>query len=629
VLVLASVGLIPLIIVPWLVQRTRDAVIDQILATHSVAARTTAARVDSWIRSLRVAARSVAENPQLLRGGRAAAGDMASALIQAEERIAAVLFVNADGAEVSGALAPEAFAGAREVLLRPAPTRTQLIEAAGLRWLRLSVPIPGEVGELRLLADLGEMEDILSTEELGKDGVVGLFSADRELLAASNVSGGDATFPPALLETASLRLTSGAKRYDDVRPVLAGAHSVVTEAPWFVATIQQATVAESAAADMRRTALLAVLTALVLTGAFSGLGYVTVIRPITELAEKQWKAAKKVRQPPVAGNEISRLKTALDTLQRQTLDREAIGRVFLSRYLVLDILGTGGMGSVFRGWDPKLERTVAIKTVHMGATATIDVAEQKKVLMREAITVAKFSHPNIVAIHDLEDMGEAAFLAMEFVDGISLERLLERTPVLRVEQAVPLMAQVARGLEAAHQAGVIHCDIKPANILLGREGAVKVTDFGIARSRVPTPGSVSGTFGTPGYLPPEALKSAEFTPAADLYSLATVLYELLTGVTPHAGKNVQETLVRTATDPVLPARQRNPAVPPNLDVLLLGLLEKDPAARKPKTAAEVAEALEALADKGGWKWSPPPAIRDDETREPDDASRATRAQVVG
>ena len=155
---------------------------------------------------------------------------------------------------------------------------------------------------------------------------------------------------------------------------------------------------------------------------------------------------------------------------------------------------------------------------------------------------------------------------------------------------------------------MIHCDIKPANILLGRDGAVKVTDFGIARSAVGTTGRVSGTFGTPGYLPPEALGSAAFTPTADLFGVGAVFYELLTGEPPHAGKNAQETLVKTATKAAVSIRETNKSVPPAVDEIILGLLEKDPKKRRPASARELADALEKIADKNGWKWVAPPLL---------------------
>lgn len=637
VAVLAAVGLIPLVIVPWLVQKTHDSVIDQILRTHSVAARTTAARVDSWIGGLRTAAETIAENPLLTKLGRDGAGEMIAGLPQVQRAIIAAQVVNARGEEVTSVRGPralpeidEGFSTISASVLSATRHRTTIFWLRDVPYLGLGIPLPDDLGELRLIAVLGdEAPELLKTEELGRDAVVALFDGEKRLVAESRVAGEATKFPSELLSDGALRLTSGSKRYETTRPVLVGAHSPIAGAPLFVATVQAASVAEKTTDDMRRTARYAVLAALLLTALFSGLGYVSVIRPITDITNAQWKAAKKARRDPSVGNEIDGLKAAFATLRRQTMDREAIGKIFLSRYLVLDLLGTGGMGSVFRGWDPKLERAVALKTIHMGGSqATVSLQEQRSILMREAVTVAKFSHPNIVAIYDLEDAGDAAFLAMEFIEGISLERLLAFTPVLRVEQAVPLCAQVARGLEAAHAAGVIHCDIKPANVLLGRDGSIKVTDFGIARSLKRTSTEASGTFGTPGYLPPEALRTNEFTAVADLYSLASVLYELLTGSPPHVGKNAQETLVKTASAAVVPVRQKNPAVPPGLDALILGLLEKDPARRKPGTAKEVAVALEELCERNAWKWIPPTAVfgKEGPPRMPDESGEATRQQ---
>ncbi len=609
ILVLGAVSLIPLIIIPWLVNLTRDSVTDQILRTHSVTARTTAARVDAWIRSLRISAQTLASNPFMLKASRDQVAEMIAGLLQADPAIKGAVVVNATGIEVGGATR-NGFAEIVNPALAAATSEPVSVVPGDRIWIRIATQLDEGQGELRLMIDGSELSELLKTEEIGRDAIIGLFDVSERMIASSNVSDSVARFPKALLRAGRGRTTSGAARYDDADPVIAGAHSRVQAAPWFVASIQPATSAEAVATEMRRTGMIAVFAAVLLTGLFSALGYYAIIRPIDEIAKSQWKVAKRRDKVTAGGNEISRLKEAFATAHRQTMDREAIGKIFLSRYLVLDILGTGGMGSVFRGWDPKLERPVAIKTVHIGgdSRASVDVIEQRQILLREAVTVAKFNHPNIVAIYDVEDAAESAFLAMEFVDGMSLEKLLEKVGLLRPEQAVPLVVQIARGLAAAHAGGVIHCDIKPANILLGRDGAVKVTDFGIARSAVGTTGRISGTFGTPGYLPPEALGSAAFTPTADLFGVGAVFYELLTGEPPHAGKNAQETLVKTATKAAVSVRETNKSVPPAVDDIILGLLEKDPRKRRPATARELADALEKIADKNGWKWTAPPML---------------------
>lgn len=628
VMVLAAVGLIPLIIIPWLVQLTRDSVTDQILTTHSVTARTTAARVDAWIRSLRVSAQTISSNPFLLSADRGQVAQMIAGLLQADGSIKAALVVNREGAEVGGATRSGFSDIATAGLSSDTPDAVSVIPGDRI-WIRINAALDEGNGELRILIDGSELSEILKTEEMGLDAVIGLFDGGNTLIAASGTDVAADGFPTNLLAAGQARVTSGAGRYDKGPLVLAGAYSPVSSAPWFVASIQPATVAERVAAQMQRTGIFAVLLAIGLTALFSGLGYFAVIRPIDQIAKSQWRAAKlrdKKGEPP-KGNEIAQLQEAFATIRRQTQDREIIGKVFLSRYLVMDIIGSGGMGSVFRGFDPKLERTVAIKTVHMGgdSAASVGAEEQRNVLLREAVLVAKFNHPNIVAIYDVEDAGDAAFLAMEFIDGMSLESFLEKVGVLRVEIAVPLIAQIARGLAAAHQAGVIHCDIKPANILLGRDGAIKVTDFGISRSAVRATGDITGTFGTPGYLPPEALTTSDLTPMADLFAVGAVFYEILVGEPPHVGKNAQESLIKTATVAATPVRERNKSVPPGIDALILGLLEKDPNSRRPGSAAELAAALEAINDRNGWKWVVPPALA---TPDPNEGREGRRSGHV-
>lgn len=606
VLVLAAVGLIPLIIIPWLVQLTRDSVMDQILTTHSVTARATAARVDAWIRSLRISAQTLSSNPFLLQAKRGQVAEMIAGLLQADAAIKGALVVNAEGAEVGWA-ARQGFADIVSPALAETTAEAVVVVPGDRLWIRITSALDEGKGELRILVDGSGLSEILKTEEIGREAIIGLFDVNQRLIASSNVSDEVARFPKRLLEAGRARATSGAARYDEGDPVIAGAHSRVQAAPWFVATIQPATTAERVASEMRRTGLLSVVVAMALTALFSALGYFAIIRPIDEIARSQWKIAKRRNQAAPQGDEIAQLKEVFATMRRQTMDREAIGKMFLSRYLVLDIVGSGGMGSVFRGWDPKLERPVAIKTIHIGGDkrASVDATEQRQVLLREAVTVAKFNHPNIVAIYDIEDAGQDAFLAMEFVDGMSLEAWLGKVGVLRLDQAVPLIAQIARGLEAAHHAGIIHCDIKPANILLGRDGAIKVTDFGIARSAVRAAGHPGGTFGTPGYLPPEALGSAPFTPMADLFGVGAIFYETLAGEPPHTGKNSSEILLRTVSVPAASVRERNKSVPLSIDNIILGLLEKDPDQRRPGSALDLAVMLETMAERSGWKWSAP------------------------
>jgi serine/threonine-protein kinase len=243
-----------------------------------------------------------------------------------------------------------------------------------------------------------------------------------------------------------------------------------------------------------------------------------------------------------------------------------------------------------------------LKTVRLAD----DVAAERRPemhtsLVQEALTVARLNHPNIVSVYDFEESGDAAFVAMELVDGLSLERLLLKHGRLKAEQTVPLGAAVARGLAAAHGQGIVHRDVKPANVLLGRDGSIKVADFGIAdlvsRNRVV---GVS-VFGTPGYLAPEVLLGTPYGAAADLFALGVLLYECLTGGPPFDGWESAAVVRSTLFETIRPPRSRVKGVPAQLDSLVLHLLEKDPALR-PADAAAVAAELERMAAHLGVRW---------------------------
>ncbi|MFP5286052.1 MAG: serine/threonine-protein kinase, partial [Thermoanaerobaculia bacterium] len=288
--------------------------------------------------------------------------------------------------------------------------------------------------------------------------------------------------------------------------------------------------------------------------------------------------------------------------------------VFLGRYQVLEVLGTGGMGTVFRGWDPKLQRPVALKTVRLaGEIPPESRREMIATLLREAVTVARFSHPNVVSVYDMEDAPEGAFVAMELVDGVSLELLLWELGRLAPDRIIVLGAAIARALAAAHARGIVHRDVKPPNVLLGKDGSIKVADFGISNLRVAADQEKHRVCGTPGYIPPESLRGRGHGPSGDLFGLGVILYECLTGGLPFQGLKPEDTIEATLFGAAPPPSQKVSGVPPDLESLVLSLLEKDPAARPPDAAA-VAARLERMAAVRNLSWrleaEPAPARRE-------------------
>lgn len=272
----------------------------------------------------------------------------------------------------------------------------------------------------------------------------------------------------------------------------------------------------------------------------------------------------------------------------------------LGRYEVCDVIGQGSMGTVYHGWDPRLERSVALKTIRLDTTPGGQRLEMLDRLRREAVTIARFSHPNIIAVYDMGDAGDSAFIAMELVDGPSLREFMVQHGPLGVEQMVPLGAQVARGLASAHAAEVIHRDVKPGNVLLGNDGAIKVSDFGLAFVVSSMTEDSTEISGTPGYVPPEVMNQSPYTESGDLFGLGATLYESLTGVHPLAGSTLRDTIMNTLHGRVKPLTDLVTDIPSSLLELVMSLLAVAPENRP--TAEEAADSLETQASSRGYRW---------------------------
>jgi eukaryotic-like serine/threonine-protein kinase len=267
------------------------------------------------------------------------------------------------------------------------------------------------------------------------------------------------------------------------------------------------------------------------------------------------------------------------------------GDLIAERYELEELVGTGGMSSVFRARDTLLDRRVAIKILHQHY---LDDPEYVERFRREARAVARLSHPNIVTVIDRGEDEGRQYIVFEHVDGENLKELVVRAGPLPVRRAVELALFVADGLAFAHEHGLVHRDVKPQNVLLSREGDVKVTDFGIARSLDVEHGvTQTGTvLGTGEYLAPEQASGKPVSPATDVYSLGVVLWELLVGGVPFSGQNFVVVALRHVNEPPPPLRQLRPDVPLRLAAAVERALAKDPA-RRFVSMAELASELRA------------------------------------
>ena len=283
-----------------------------------------------------------------------------------------------------------------------------------------------------------------------------------------------------------------------------------------------------------------------------------------------------------------------------------VGEVLLDRYELQELVGSGGMSSVYRAHDRLLDRTVALKVLHEHQTQDPESVERFR---REARSAAVLSHPNLVTVIDRGEQGGRQFIVFEYVDGENLKRLIQRESPLPVATALELAVQVARGLSFAHRSGLVHRDVKPQNVLLNGDGQAKVTDFGIARSLDVKRGMTeTGTvLGTSDYIAPEQAQGLHVDEQTDVYSLGVVLYELLTGEVPFPGENFVAVAMRHINEPPPSVRATRPEVTPRLDAAVRRAMAKDPADRFP-SMADFGRELEACAGdtEAGTQVIPPP-----------------------
>jgi len=275
-----------------------------------------------------------------------------------------------------------------------------------------------------------------------------------------------------------------------------------------------------------------------------------------------------------------------------------IGELIGGRYEIEELVGTGGMSSVYRARDTVLERRVALKVLHEHFSADPEYVERFR---REARAIARLNHPNIVTVIDRGEFGNRQFIVFEHIPGENLKEVVEREGQLPVAQALALTHQIARGLAFAHEHGVVHRDVKPQNVLLDESGTAKVTDFGIARSLDPGEEltQTGALLGTSDYIAPEQASGQPVDARTDQYSLGVLLYELLTGEVPYPADSFMAVAMRHLRDPVPSVRERRPDVPERVDEIVARAMAKRPEDRFPSTEAITAAIEAALADDAG------------------------------
>ncbi|MGW8208648.1 MAG: serine/threonine-protein kinase [Syntrophobacteria bacterium] len=269
----------------------------------------------------------------------------------------------------------------------------------------------------------------------------------------------------------------------------------------------------------------------------------------------------------------------------------------LGRYEILEELGRGAMGIVYKGLDPKLDRLTAIKTIRFTDDFDEDQAAKiREQFYREAEVVAKLSHPNIVTIYDVGEDLDLSYLAMEYLEGESLESYARKEQLLPIRKTIDVTAQVCDALGYAHGHGIVHRDIKPANIMILKNGLVKVTDFGIARATASSKTRTGVIKGTPYYMSPEQISGMKVDGRSDIFSLGIVFYQLLTGELPFGGENLAAIMYQITTVDPEPPTKYNPKIYKAAVAILNRALEKSLESRYQK-AQQMGDHLRLLAQK--------------------------------
>ncbi len=272
------------------------------------------------------------------------------------------------------------------------------------------------------------------------------------------------------------------------------------------------------------------------------------------------------------------------------------------RYRLLHPLGSGGMAVVYKAIDEMLERTVAVKILRQDYSKEVDFRERFK---QEAKAAANLSHPNIVTVHDFGLDDGQVFIVIEFIPGTDLKSLIRQKGRFSVEDTVGLMVQACAGIGYAHRAGLVHCDIKPHNMLVSHDFRLKVTDFGIARALATIhPDEQSEVvWGSPHYFSPEQAAGGAPSPASDVYSLGVIMYEMLTGQLPFRANDATELARMHREDIPLPPKRINPAIPEALEEITLKVLSKEPSARY-RTADQLGRVLLSFGNLNEDKTGP-------------------------
>lgn len=590
------VGSLPFLLSWYQIKNSNEAIIDQAQKSHMIISTATADRLGATVENHIKLVESLGKNQRIYLDPSTseAAETLKSALISQNDVLSIGLFLRSDDNSfkvIQLLNKKESSLKDIESLITKSSSRTvSLIPYNGQNLIHIRKATARPNVYLSIVAQIDFIK-FLDPSILGDSANLYLLDVEANVVASSGGKLSDLS-DNILQQLKSNNIISSANRTGDKKQTKTiESLAKVPNSNWFVISQQPTEFAEKTTTDMASTAKKAFLLACMIMFVLISIAYYSWIKPIRKIIQSQ-KQLMGINDSDSQwnGDEVTALELSFDSLTKHINNRNALSNVFVDRYQVISSIGKGGMGSVFLGMDPRLNRHVALKTLPLDTSDAFGTREDmSKILVQEAITAAKLSHRNIVSIYDVISTESTAFIAMEFIDGESLGSLLSRTGPMTLSNILPIIVAVSRGLESAHNIGFVHRDIKPDNILLDQNGDIKLADFG---TTILLANSIEKDFvtGTTGYIAPEIYLKGEFGVKSDLFSLGVIIATCLLGKNPFVGKkqhNTKFNIINKNIDFTADIRTQGSDEMFNL---IDSLLDKDPLNR-PDSAKDVANLI--------------------------------------
>jgi hypothetical protein len=590
------VGSLPFLLSWYQIKNSNEAIIDQAQKSHMIISRATADRLGAVIEKYLNLAQSLGSNQSVyLQPDSSESSEILKSTLISQNEILTIglyLISKDDGFKVIQLLnkKQDKLNDIESLIQKNANDSISLISDNQQNLLLINKSTARPNVSIVIIAQI-DFKTFLDPSVLGQSANLYLLDPNSKIIARSGTEE-NILSENILQQLESKNITSSANRtHQSGSKRVIESLAKVPHTDWFIVSQQPTKFAEQIATQMSSTAKKTFLLSMVIMALLVIFAYYSWVKPIRNIIHNQRKLmGLNDSDDQWNGDEVTALELSFDALTQHINDRNALGNIFVERYQVISPIGKGGMGSVFLGWDPRLSRHVALKTLPLDTEDSFGSRQDmSQTLVQEAITAAKISHRNIVSIYDVISTKSTAFIAMEFIDGESLGSLLSRKGCLPLSMILPIIVAISRGLESAHNLGFVHRDIKPDNILLDQNGDIKLTDFG---TTILLKHSIEKDFitGTSGYIAPEIYLKGEFSAKSDLFSLGVVIATCLLGENPFKGKKQHNIKYNTINKEVVFPKEIREQGSIEIFELIDSLLEKNPH-KRPKSANEVADSI--------------------------------------